>query len=71
MTDTARETGPRPCLKPHCNGITRILAPARGYIREYCPECQDIISSWPAPGNPRLKRATGRSGGQPARRRRA
>ena len=58
MANTARETGPRPCLKPHCHGITRILPPARGYIREHCPQCNDIISSWPAPNNPKSKRRT-------------
>ena len=60
MTNTARDTGPRACLKPHCNGITQILPPACGYIREHCPQCGDIISSWPAPSNPKLKRPADR-----------
>ena len=55
MPNTARLTGPRPCPKPDCSGTTRILPKARGYIREECPSCNDIISSWPAPDNPKLK----------------
>ena len=55
MPNTAQFTGPRPCMRPGCTGTTQILKPARGYVREYCHTCGDIISSWPAPGNPKIK----------------
>ena len=64
MPDTAQFTGPRPCIREGCNGTTQILKPARGYVREYCPTCSDIISSWPAPGNPKVKKPTTQTPGQ-------
>ena len=51
MTSVNQE--PRPC--PKCGTMTQVLAPSRGYHREFCHKCQDILGSWPTAAHVQAK----------------